>query len=151
MQLQGRRRLVLATTSDYQALVNLEVTESFNKSIRVDPVKTPAELKRVLKERNAFQPATLDRIERTLAGNPDPFDENAPEVRLDLGVKKILEDLYEAENGARLDAQRQRDAMELEGGQGSANQRELDQYEETQRANKFVRLIWDRMTKREVS
>lgn len=83
----GRRLLILATTSQYSILKSMSLVDSFTKTIEVKPVTSLNELQIILNEINFMTEG--DRIE--ILNQLQRFDQP-----LSLGIKKLLQVLMNA-------------------------------------------------------
>lgn len=81
---QGRRLLILGTTTQRSVLQQLDLYDSFDRDLAVPNVNTPSELATVLKETNAFDSnsdltESLERIKGISGGNV-----------IGVGIKRVL-------------------------------------------------------------
>lgn len=81
--LQGRRLLILATTTKQSVLESLDIFRHFNASIAVPTVNTQSELAQVLQASGAF---TDEDEQRAI----NEIEETTGSTEIAVGIKKIL-------------------------------------------------------------
>ena len=91
---QGRRLLIIATTSNPAMLSELEVTELFDTELRVAPITSLHSLEHVLKEVQLFPTSderrwVMQEIEQAFRPR-DQEQYDAGETTLSIGVKKLF-------------------------------------------------------------
>ena len=91
--LQGRRLLLLATSSLRPVLTDLGLSEVFDSELRVPPIASLRALEVVLKEVELFQ--TSEERKRAVAmlaqaGFGGGSEEDETSSRLNVGIKKLL-------------------------------------------------------------
>lgn len=94
LSVQGRRLLIIATTSNPAMLSELEVTELFDTELRVAPITTLLSLEYVLKEVQLFPTSderrwVMQEIEQAFRPR-DQEQYDTGETTLTIGVKKLL-------------------------------------------------------------
>lgn len=94
LSVQGRRLLIVATTSNPAMLSELEVTELFDTELRVAPITSLPALEYVLKEVQLFPTSderrwVMQEIEQAFRPR-DQEQYDTGETSLSIGVKKLL-------------------------------------------------------------
>jgi vesicle-fusing ATPase len=79
----GRRLLILATTTERSVLKQLDVFNSFNSDILVPNVDTYEELAHILRSEGSFSPQEIDASLRGIR-------ERTNRDKIGVGVKKVL-------------------------------------------------------------
>jgi len=94
LSVQGRRLLIIATTSNPAMLSELEVTELFDTEMRVAPITSLRSLEYVLKEVQLFptsdeRRSVMQEIEQAFRPR-DQEQYDTEETNLSIGVKKLF-------------------------------------------------------------
>lgn len=90
---QGRRLLIIATSSVRPVLTDLGLSESFDSELRVPPISNLRGIERVLEAVELFSTvqerhAAIRMLEQAGFGNTEAEDEDSS--RLNIGIKKFL-------------------------------------------------------------